>query len=198
MKRAPNWLAATLACAASITLMACAPMRPPTTNSNGNDVRAPRTGTAARTPPRSVEFIASGVPSWFTYGDQAGSDHATREEASEREFRYLTGRGLQRIILPITLSADRFPVQVDDVLGETALQLECEGAGCQGLLISVRSPDGRGTVVRLDIARAFPVLWIKNPTMYKQRLELNIDRQSARGHPILLRLSQWRFYLWAQ
>ena len=147
---------------------------------------------------RPAEFIASITPSWFTYSDRAGGDPTSREKSSEGDFQFLKATGLQRIALPRTLSADRFPVQVDDVLGETALQLECEGAGCEGLLISVRSPDGRGAVVRLDAARAFPVLWIKNPTMYKQSLELNVDPRNTLGRPIRLKLSQWRFYLWAQ
>lgn len=164
--------------------------------------RASRAGAPVQAAPRvaqrPAEFTVSSTPTWFTYADRAGGDLVTREEASEQDFQHLKGTGLQRIILPVSLSADRFPLQVDDVLGETALQLECEGAGCEGLLISVRSPDGRGTVVRLDTSRAFPVLRIKNPTMYRQSLELNIDRQRTLGRPVLLKLSQWRFYLWAQ
>lgn len=200
-----TWLTALLACGAT-TLSACAPVRlqPVTRQATPDPVgaRSPRSRAPSQTPPRtaqrSTEFIASFTPSWFPYGDRAGGDPGTREEASEKDFQFLKGTGLQRIVLPRALSADQFPVQVDDILGETALQLECEGGGCDGLSMSVRSPDGRGIVVRLDTGRAFPVLWIKNPTMYKHSVELNIDRQSTRGLPVQLKLSQWRYYLWAQ
>lgn len=205
MNQASTWLTALLVCGA-VTLSACIPVRPePVTRQATPDsagARSPRSRVPAQTPPRtaqrSTEFIASFMPSWFAYDDRAGGDPRTREEASEENFQFLKGTGLQRIVLPRTLSADQFPVQVDDILGETALQLECEGAGCDGLSMSVRSPDGRGIVVRLDTGRAFPVLWIKNPTMYKHSVELNIDRQSTRGLPVRLKLSQWRYYLWAQ
>lgn len=205
MKRASTWGTALLGCGA-VALSACAQVLPqPVTRQVTPDsvgARSPRPRVPAQTPPRtaqrSTEFISSFTPSWFPYGDRAGDDPVTREEASERDFQSLKGTGLQRIVLPRMLSADQFPVQVDDILGETALQLECEGAGCDGLSMSVRSPDGRGIMVRLDTGRAFPVLWIKNPTMYKHSVELNIDRQSTRGLPMQLKLSQWRYYLWAQ
>ncbi len=61
------------------------------------------------------------APSWFGYADRAGADPTVREEASERDFKYLMGTGRERIVLPRTLSAHHFPVQVDDILGETAL-----------------------------------------------------------------------------
>lgn len=202
MNNALNGLKAALAAVAVLAVSACASWHPRPVTQDTGAARAPRARApvpgAPRAPPPVTDLISSSVPSWFGYADRAGSDPAAREEASERDFQFLTRKGLQRIVLPRQLSADRFPVQVDDLLGENALQLECEGAGCAGLVMSVVSPDGRGIPVQVDQRLAYPVLWIKNPTMYRHSVQLDIDPRSTRGLPMQLKLSQWRFYLWAR
>ena len=149
-----KWLIAAAACTFLSLLCACAPARllPASPNAAGTPERRPRL-PAQRPPPATqnqVEFISTSTPSWFSYSDQAGNDAAVREERSEQDFRYLTNTGSQRIAVPMLRSAEQFPVRVSDVLGDTVLQFECEGNGCEGLRISIRSPDNRGTVVRLD------------------------------------------------
>lgn len=198
MSNARNGRKVALALVVALAVSACAPWQPRQATPDPGAARAPRARTPApRTPPLVTDLISSSVPSWFGYADRAGSDPVAREEASERDFQFLTRKGLQRIVLPRQLAADQFPVQVDDLLGENALQLECEGAGCAGLSMSVVSPDGRGIPVQVDRRLAYPVLWIKNPTMYRHSVQLDIDPRSTRGLPMRLKLSQWRFYLWA-
>lgn len=164
------------------TLAGCAPLT------------APPNGVSARAAAGPTQFVVSAVPAWIRYSDRAGSGAVAREQASEQDFRTLTASGLTRVVLPRQLTARDFPFAVDDVLGETVLQFECEGA-CEGLLISIRAPDNRGTVAR-QAQLAFPQLRIRNPTMYKQQLELNVDAASNGGLPFQIKLSQWRFYLW--
>lgn len=185
-------------CISNLLLVLSACSTPPPPQPTAREAAASRR-SATRQPPAAnpAEFISSITPSWIRYSDRAGVGADKREQASENDFRSLKATGLERIRVPLQLSGSQFPVDVDGVLGETVLQFECEGA-CEGVMISVRSPDNRGTVVRVDTHLAFPLLRIRNPTMYPQTLEVDAKASSKGAPPFQIKLTQWRYYLWSR
>lgn len=183
--------------ALSIALLgACA--KPPSVT--GGCFGAPRPLASSSRDDRAAanpaEFIATASHLWIAYRDRAGASPQEREQSSERDFASLNATGSKRMGVPRVITRSGAVLPVDVVLGDTVLQLECEGA-CGRLRVSLRAPDNRNTVVRVDTRMAFPLLRIRNPTMYPQTLELQVDAGGAAAARFALKVTQWRFYLWS-